>query len=273
MDKIKIEENTVAETLIMPLYGRAQCSKQYPKVFKDEDAERIIDSIDYDFSQLNYKSFVILSWAIRKKFFCDCAIAYLSEHPNATIVNLGCGVDTSFAAVDNGTCRFINLDLPEVIAAREQFTKCRTREKNLASSAFDLSWLDQVETSPEDGLLIMSGGVLFYFDEATLKPLFNAVAERFPKSVICFDAVNSSGLKKSNKVVEKSGNKGAKVILALDNPRKQLSSWTDKIDRVNVIRSLDPEIKNEKSIPFIQRISVNIGLKLGFMQFVEVRFK
>ena len=49
-EKIKIEKNTVAETLVMPLYGLADCSKKYPAVFKDREAERIVDSIDYDFS-------------------------------------------------------------------------------------------------------------------------------------------------------------------------------------------------------------------------------
>ena len=38
-EKIKIEKNTVAETLVMPLYGRADCSKKYPAVFKDGEAE------------------------------------------------------------------------------------------------------------------------------------------------------------------------------------------------------------------------------------------
>ena len=76
-DKIKIEKNSVAETLVMPLYGRAECSKKYPSVFKDNEAEKFIDSIDYDFSKLSYTSFVVLSWAIRKKFLLDCAKAYL----------------------------------------------------------------------------------------------------------------------------------------------------------------------------------------------------
>ena len=32
--KIKIEKNAVSETLVIPLYGRAYCSKKYPQDMK-----------------------------------------------------------------------------------------------------------------------------------------------------------------------------------------------------------------------------------------------
>ncbi|WP_407427458.1 class I SAM-dependent methyltransferase [Treponema sp.] len=271
-EKIKIEKNTIAETLLLPLSGRADCSKKYPEIFKDEEAERIISTIDYDFSSLSYKSFVVLSWAVRKHFLLGCAKKYLREHPNATIVNLGCGADTCFSELDNGTCRILNLDLPEVIEARQQFTKCHEREKNVGASAFDLSWLDKVETKPEDGLFVMSGGVLFYFEEEKIRMLFTALSQKFPNGGICFDAVNSKGLKKSNAVVEKSGNKGAKIVFALNDAEKQFVSWSPHF-KVNVQRSLSQEIKKAKSIPFGTRFAVNMGMKMGFMQFVEVLFK
>jgi O-methyltransferase involved in polyketide biosynthesis len=44
--------------------------------------------------------------------------AYLTDEPQATVVNLGCGFDTTFQRVDNGTMRWIDLDLPDVIELR-----------------------------------------------------------------------------------------------------------------------------------------------------------
>ena len=55
MKKIKIEKNTISETLVIPLYGRAHCSKKYPEVFSEPEAERIVNMVDYDFDVLNYK--------------------------------------------------------------------------------------------------------------------------------------------------------------------------------------------------------------------------
>lgn len=51
-----------------------------------------------------------LAWEVRD---------YLREHPNAAVVNLGCGLDDTGRSCDNGSCRIYNLDFPGVIAVRE----------------------------------------------------------------------------------------------------------------------------------------------------------
>lgn len=94
----------------------------------------------------------MITWAIRKRMLCDKAKEYLRKYPRATIVNLGCGADVSFASVDNGQCHFINLDLPEVIEVREKLVSCSDREKNVGMDAFDTAWVT----------VISSGIPLFY---------------------------------------------------------------------------------------------------------------
>ena len=49
--KYKIEKNTVQETLIIPLFARKVCSELYPNLYRDETAVRLIENIDYDFSE------------------------------------------------------------------------------------------------------------------------------------------------------------------------------------------------------------------------------
>ena len=51
MGKYHIEKNTVQETLIIPLYGRKVCSERFPELFKDNEAERICNMLDYDFAE------------------------------------------------------------------------------------------------------------------------------------------------------------------------------------------------------------------------------
>lgn len=53
--KYHIEKNTVQETLVIPLYGRVKCSELYPNFYKDDEAKKIIDNLDYDFSKLEEK--------------------------------------------------------------------------------------------------------------------------------------------------------------------------------------------------------------------------
>lgn len=270
--KIRIEKNTVSETLVIPLYGRAHCSKKYPDVFFEPEAEKIIDMVEYDFSALNYKEFMLLTWAVRKRMLCDKAREYLQKHPKATIVNLGCGADVSFASIDNGYCHFINLDLPEVIEAREKLVACREREKNVAMDAFDTTWFDEIETPVEDGVYVISGGVFMYFDAKKIKKLFVEMAKRFPGGGVCFDACNSMGLKKSNRVVEKSGNTGAPIMLAVDDAQKLFLPWSERFEKINVVTKLPQDMKEAKSVSWMSKFILNMGMKMKMIQIVEILF-
>ena len=97
--KYKIEKNTVQETLIIPLYARKVCSELYPNLYRDETAVRLIDEIDYDFSEAEKNSrglmqrFGSLEVAMRQNDLAFEVRDYLKSHPNAAVVNLGCGLD------------------------------------------------------------------------------------------------------------------------------------------------------------------------------------
>ena len=56
MEKIHIEKNTVQETLVIPLFGRKLCTEQFPNLFQDPKAVKLIERIDYDFSPLEAKA-------------------------------------------------------------------------------------------------------------------------------------------------------------------------------------------------------------------------
>ena len=53
--KYHIEKNTVQETLVIPLFGRLVCSEHFPELFSDPEAERICNSLDYDFAEKRKK--------------------------------------------------------------------------------------------------------------------------------------------------------------------------------------------------------------------------
>ena len=108
--KYKIEKNTVQETLVIPLYARKVCSELYPNLYQDETAVRLINEIDYDFSEAEKKShslmqcFGSLEVAMRQNDLAWEVRNYLKTHPSAAVVNLGCGLDNTGRACDNGRC-------------------------------------------------------------------------------------------------------------------------------------------------------------------------
>ena len=104
--KYKIEKNTVQETLILPLYSRKLCTELYPNLYRDETSVRLLDQIDYDFSEAEKNSrslmqrFGALEVAMRQNDLAFEVRAYLKNHPCAAVVNLGCGLDNTGRACD-----------------------------------------------------------------------------------------------------------------------------------------------------------------------------
>src|SRR5699024_530309 len=116
--------NSIQETLVIPLYGRALCTRKFPQLFADQTAAELLEQIDYDFSALEQRSggllqtFGALEVAMRQSDLAFEVREYLRAHPRAAVVNLGCGLDSTGRACANGQCRIYNIDLPDVMAVR-----------------------------------------------------------------------------------------------------------------------------------------------------------
>ena len=116
--KYKIEKNTVQETLIIPLYARKVCSELYPNLYRDETAVRLINEIDYDFSDADKNArslmqrFGSLEVAMRQNDLAWEVRDYLKTHPNAAVVNLGCGLDSTGGAATMAAARSIIWTFP-----------------------------------------------------------------------------------------------------------------------------------------------------------------
>ena len=276
MNKFKVESGTVQETLMMPLYGRVYCEEHFPNTFPNREAKEAAKHVDCDFRKVESSEINMITWGLRARMLQDAANGYLKKHPHATIINLGCGLDLSFEEVDNGTCKFINMDLPDVIEAREKIVICREREWNLAGDLMDFSWMERIQQEPynvkvSDGVFIISGGVLMYFHEEQMKQFFLALAKAFPGGGICFDGENKSGVRKSNKVVQKTGN-GTKIWFAIDDSKELFASWGNSF--INVKEYPIPSyLKKSREVPMKWKFVLSLGIKLGMVKIIEVMFR
>jgi O-methyltransferase involved in polyketide biosynthesis len=97
-----------------------------------------------------------------------------------------------------------------------------------------LTWFKKIIYNPEQGILFIAAGVFYYFEENEIKKLFCAMGEQFPGGIIVFDAESKTAVKKSNAMVRKSGNKGARMFFYVDNPNK-FEQWSKKIKLIDVL--------------------------------------
>ena len=229
---LTINSQSVQETMLIPLWGRAKYSQLYPELLEDSEASKIIKRIDYDFSKVEngFDDYGGLAYLIRAKNFDDAIKRYIEKCPEATVVNICAGLDTTFSRVDNGKIAWYDLDLPDAISFRKELIPETARSRYIAKSAFDLTWFDDIAYKEERGIYFIAGGIFQYFKESEVSKLVENMADRFPDGEMIFDAVSKAGLRFTNRMVKKTGNDGAQMYFGLGDPAKQIPKWSRKIE-------------------------------------------
>lgn len=268
--KIKIKTGTIQETLLLPLWGRAyETQKNNPRLI-DKKAVEVINKIDYDFSTIEKTQAMSQhGWVARSLHTDRMALEFIEKHPEATIVNIGCGMDTTFSRIDNGKIMFYELDLPDVIALRKNFYEDNDRHISIASSFLDTEWFEEIEV--RDGLLFLAGGVLYYFQEEQIKTFFIKAADYFKECDFYFDSLSPMGMKIAKKQVLKKGGMG----ISMDDgwglkPIKTLEKW-DK--RIKVIDATSISKGMKKGIPLQIKVVLTIPDLLGVCSMVHMRIE
>lgn len=268
--KIKINKGTIQETLLLPLWGRAhETQKNKPRLI-DTNAVKIIKQIEYDFSNIEKtQSMSQHGWVSRSLHTDKMALGFMENHPEATIVNIGCGLDTTFSRIDNGKILFYELDLPDVIALRKNFYEDSQRHKSIASSFLETEWFEEIEV--RDGLLFLAGGVFMYFEEAQMKGFFIKVADYFKACDFFFDSLSPMGMKIAKKQVLKKGGMG----MSMDGgwklkPVDSIERW-DK--RFTIINAISMSKGMYKGLPLLTKIFFLIPDMLGVCSMVHMRIE
>lgn len=273
--KYHIERNTVQETLVIPMYGRMKSSQLYPFLFKDDGAARLMSRIDYDFSSLESNSrnamqrFGFLEVAVRQYNLAWEVRDYLKTHPNATVVNLGCGLDDTGRHCDNGTCRIYNIDYPDVIEVRNDLIPPGAREVNIACDLNDISWFQAIDAS--GGAVFFASGVFYYFLRSQVQKLVSAMAAAFPGGRLVFDAANRTAVKLMLKTwVKYAKIKDVGAYFSVEDAQTELSPWTkeSKVSSRNFMLGYN-DLK-DPSVSGLFRSIARIGDK--FMKMRVIRF-
>ena len=275
--KYKIEKNTVQETLIIPLYSRKLCSELYPNLYRDEMAVHLIDQIDYDFSQVEKKShglmqrFGSLEVAMRQNDLAFEVRDYLKSHPNAAVVNLGCGLDSTGRVCDNGSCKIYNLDFPNVITVRSELLPAGDREQNIPCDLKDTAWLSEIDAS--SGAVFFASGVFYYFLAAQVKVLVQAMTDAFPGGVLVFDAANRTAVKMIAKTWLKSAKiKDVGAYFAVSNAPQEIGAWDSRLQVTSRGYMLGYNDLKDPSVSDFFRFLARVGDGVMKMQIVKIGF-
>lgn len=188
----KAELTGVSETALLTLKVRADEARRPDAIIDDPVAVRLVDAIDFDFAKFGQTN--RQDMALRSKAFDQATSAYLRTHPDATVVALAEGLQTTFwrldAALPQSRFRWLSVDFPPIVDIREQLLPTSPRVVTCAQSALDYSWMDRV-ADPANGVFITAEGLLMYLQPDEALSLIAECAKRFPGGRMLFDLAPS----------------------------------------------------------------------------------
>lgn len=252
----------VPETMLQTMYARAVYSQKPGHKFYDGKAIEIAQALNYDFSKADKDALMesgVLAWTI----LLDRMVKrFIDENPKGTVVNIACGLDTRFYRVDNGSVRWYNLDLPEVIAVRRRFLREEGRVSMIPCSAMDPSWTDRIVLNGEKVLVVIEG-LSMYLAQQDIEQILSIIAARFHNVKIIMEFMNPWVAEHvREKSIEASqakftwGAKSGKEIAALCSALH----WVEDVSLVEGMKELYPIYRVIGKIPALRNLSNKLAV-------------
>ena len=210
--------STVEDTLFVPMLGRIYASEHFPHVLTDKKALELKPRLPRNLKgQDTQTQYTLMASAVRSTNMDRYIRDFMRRNPEGVIVQLGCGLETTFYRNDNGSTVWYEVDLPAVIDYRRELLGENDRDRCIAADAFGEEWMRIVRQAyPTQPLLVTASGLFYYFEEKTVVGMFRKLAD-YGKVEILFDTVNSSGMKRMAKYMKQVGHADASMYFYVDH--------------------------------------------------------
>jgi O-methyltransferase involved in polyketide biosynthesis len=188
-DKVSVDLSGPPQTMLTTLYCKALDADWDRPILGDGFAKDTVDRIDYNWSQLGVADRWTPLVTVRAAQYDIWASQFLAVHQHATVVHLGCGLDSrAFRLNPRPSVEWYDVDYPDVIALRKKLFPTRPRYHLVATSATDPSWIDRI---PADRpVLLLAEGISMYLMECAGVALLQHVVDRFRSGELQIDFYN-----------------------------------------------------------------------------------
>ena len=198
--------SNVSATAFITLFARARETQSAHPVVDDPQAVALVEQLlpalaqsDRDLCRRlaagKLEPMVVVTVSQRARCFDRHVRAFCASHPDAVIVNLGCGLDTRFFRVDDGQMIFYDLDLPAMIDLKRTLVSEQPRYRFIACSVLDSAWMDALAELGDRPFLFLAEGLFMYLRPEDVQGLVVALTHRFPGSELVCEVFNNFWLR------------------------------------------------------------------------------
>ena len=209
----------VEDTMYVPMLGRIYAGENCRDILYDKKALELKDKLPAGLIENDTQTqYTYLASASRSANMDRYIRNFIQRKPDGIIVQLGCGLETTYYRNDNGRTIWYEIDLPNVIAYRRDLLEAGEREEYISGDAFQKDWIEQIHSEhPDTPLLIVASGLFYYFREEKVLSLIRMLGN-YGDIELLFDTVNKSGMTMMKKKHMKTvGHEDAQMFFYVDS--------------------------------------------------------
>ena len=208
--------NSVHKTLYIPLYGKAYVSKK-GLFLDDKKAEEIWQAEGFPLKGKAKSKWLAYYMGIRSAVFDEWLRQQMANAPNATVIHIGCGMDSRVVRVGSERHKWYDVDFPEVIDARKEYYSESDNYKMLAGDAKNGKWLASIKET--GSAIVLMEGISMYLAPKEMQRLTSDLSAHFENLMLLVDCYTSFAAKMS-KVRNPINAVGATEVYGTDDPKK-----------------------------------------------------
>lgn len=261
----------VEDTLFIPMLGRIYASEHCRRILYDQRALELKEKLPSSMLESDRQNqYTLLASAVRSANMDRTIQAFLEREPDGVIVQLGCGLETTYYRCDNGHTRWYAMDLPHVVEYRRELLPEPEREIYIAGDAFAEDWIRQIRMDvPDAPILVTASGLFHYFEESKVVGLLRML-RRFGEIEIVFDTVSKSGMSMMRKKYMKQvGHGDAQMFFYVDSA----AELTEKIGGKVKVLAEEPYYRHipRNSLQFSTKVSMSFSDRLHMVKMIHLK--
>jgi methyltransferase (TIGR00027 family) len=188
----------VSETALITLRARAIETRKEEPLIRDDVGVEMLDKIgpllpaDTRQRVMDRKLSPTLTRyiALRARKYDSYARSFIKENAIGLVVSLGCGFDTRYWRVSEQAWNYVEIDLPEVIAAKKKVLTDVAPYPMIGCSVLEEGWVKEIRSIQAEKVLFLAEGLFMYLPKPEVVRVFDRLSDSFSRSQIVFEVVN-----------------------------------------------------------------------------------
>ena len=206
--------DAVNKTLYIPLYGKSYVSKR-SIILHDPKAEEIWTAECFPLKGKSASKWLAYYMAMRAAVFDRWLRQHMEAAPEATVLHLGCGMDSRICRVGEQGHLWYDIDLPDVITQRKRYYQENETYRMLAANVTEDDFLSIIEGKTA---IVVMEGISMYLKPEQLKDLMTRLTDHFDQVSLLMDCYTEFAAKAS-KYKNPINDVGVTKVYGLDEPK------------------------------------------------------